>query len=302
MKILITGAKGLLGSNLALMYCKEYEIHATDKQKPNFEKCFNYELDITKKEDLKIIEEVKPDLVVHCAALVNLDFCEENKDLAKKINAEGTKNIAEACKKAGSYLIHISTDAVFDGEKGNYLEEDITNPLSVYAKTKLKAEENIKKVNEKFSILRTNIYGWNSQDKFSLAEWMLDKLEKNEKFPGFEDIYFSPLLVNNLGEVILEVYEKGYNGILNVVGSESCSKLDFAKKIARVFNLDKELIYPTNSDDVHFKAKRAKKITLNIDKAKNRLQTPLLNVEEGLKEFKKLRESGFVDELKKNNI
>lgn len=301
MKILVTGANGLLGSNLCMMWFKNNEVYATGINKPNIPNCFNYKLDILNKQDLKLIENIKPDIVIHCAALTNLEFCEENENIVEKINFGGTKNIAETCKKIGCYLIHISTDALFNGKKGNYSEEDIPNPINIYGKTKLKAEEIVKKIGGNYIILRTNIYGWNLQNKFSLAEWMLDKLEKNEKLPGFEDVYFSPLLVNNLGKIILELISKKYIGILNVASSETCSKLDFAKKIAQVFELNENLIYPVNSDTIKFKAKRAKKMTLNVDKAKNILETPLLNVKEGLKEFKKLRKNGFVNKLKVNS-
>ncbi len=299
MKILITGANGMLGSNLCTEYSKENEVYATGIVKPDLVGCFNYKMDILNEEDLKLIEEKKPDLIVHCAALVNVDYCEEHIDEAEKINSLGSRNIAEASKKVGSYLVHISTDAVFDGEVGNYKEEDKTNPLNEYAKTKLNAERNIQEVGGNYVIVRTNIYGWNRQDKKSLAEWMIDKLENNEKLPSFKDVYFSPILVNNLGEAILELYDLGYKGILNIAGSESCSKLEFAEKIADIFGFDKKLIKPISIDDLNLKAKRSKNMTLNLEKARNLLKTKLLGVKEGLEKFKELKEKGFLDELKK---
>lgn len=286
MKILITGAKGLLGSNLALMYSKNYEVIATGINAPNFKFCKNYKLDITEEKDLKIIKDEKPDLLINCAAITDMDFCEENPLLAQKINSNGAKNLAKICKQEDIFLVHISTDAVFDGNKGNYSEEDSTNPLSVYGKTKLYAEQYIKKFGGRYCIIRTNLYGWNFQKKFSLAEWILNKLEKKESFPAFSDISFSPILTTNLGRAILEIYNSRIQGILNVAGSQTCTKLEFAYKIAEIFELDKNLIVPSTSEKFPFKAKRGKNMGLNTKKASYLLKTKLLNLNKGLEEFK----------------
>lgn len=301
MKILITGARGLLGSNLALLYSKNHEVIATGVNKPDFSFCKNYELDITKEGDMNLIRKERPDLLVNCAALTNVDFCEDHPDIARKLNVDGVRNLAKICKENSVYLIHISTDAVFDGKKGNYSENDAPNPINVYGKTKLEAEEAIKKIGGKYSIIRTNIYGWNHEEKFSLAEWMLDKLEKKEQFNAFTDITFTPILTTNLGEALIEVYRNKITGLINIAGSESCSKYHFAKKVASVFKEEESLIKSSSSDDFSFKAKRAKNMSLNTDKARNLLKTKLLNVEDGLKEFKSLRENGFLEKLKCRN-
>jgi len=301
LKILITGANGLLGSNLCLMYSKENEVIATSRTKPNINNCLNYKLGITNKEDMKIVEELHPDMIIHCAALVNVDYCEEHPTEAHKINFIGSKNIAESAKKTNSYLVHISTDAVFDGKKGYYDEDDPTNPLNVYGQTKLEAEKIIQKITSNHVIIRTNIYGWNKQNKFSLAEWMLDKLEKKQELQAFKDTFFSPMLVNNLGEAILELYDLKHKGILHLAGSEGCSKLDFAKKIAKIFNINNPTIIGINSSDLKLKAKRPKNMVLNVNKAKSILKkTKILNVEKGLTRFKQLRDSGYLNIIKKN--
>ncbi len=131
MKILITGAKGLLGSNLCLMYSEKNEVIATGINKPDFNFCKNYEMDITKKKDLKIIEKEKQDLVINCVAITDMTLCEDNPKLAEDVNAFGAKNLAEICKDNNIFFIHISTDAVYGDGKGNYNEKDKTNPLGV---------------------------------------------------------------------------------------------------------------------------------------------------------------------------
>lgn len=299
MKILITGAEGLLGSNLSTMYAKGHEVYATDIVAPKIHGCLNYKLDILNKEDLKIIEDKRPDILVHCAALVDVDYCEQHPEEAEKINSLGTKNIAEAARKSDSYLVHISSDAIFDGIDGNYKEESCPNPLNIYGKTKLSAEHHVQQIGIDYAIIRTNIYGWNRRSKYSLAEWMLSRLEKLEQLPAFRDIYFSPILVNNLGEAILELSHLRYKGILHLAGSESCSKLEFAEKIAEVFSLDNKFIEPISIDDLNLKATRAKNMSLSTEKARGLLKTKLLNLHEGLKQFKELRNKGYIAKLRK---
>lgn len=302
MRILITGATGLLGANLVLMYRDGHEVFASSREKPAFENCNNVKLDITNQGDLKVIEEIMPEVVINCAALTDVDYCEQHQYEAEELNSSAVKNIANTCNKIGARLIHISTDAVFDGEEGNYTEEDKTNPINIYSKTKLNAERAIEEVSRNYCILRTTIYGLNLKDKKSLSEWVLEKLEKKEEIQGFSDIFFSPINVTNLGRVILELCEKRYVGILNVGGSESCSKFHFAREIARVFGYDEALVVSGNSEGHVFKAKRPKNISLNSEKACSILSTKLKNIREGLEEFKNLRTSDYFKELKKQNV
>jgi dTDP-4-dehydrorhamnose reductase len=297
-KILITGSNGMLGSNLCLMYSKNNIVYATGKVSPNIPNCLNHKLDILNKNDLNKIIEFKPDIIIHCAALTNVDYCETHKNQSKKINTIASTNIAKIAKDIKSYFVYISTDSVFNGKFGNYSEKNKTNPKNIYGKTKLIAEEKIKKINCNYVILRTNIYGWNRQNKKSIAEWMLDKLEKNENLNVFNDVWFSPILVNNLGRVIIELYNKKYNGILHIAGSEKCTKFEFAKKIAEIFKLDNKLINSISIDKIELNAKRGKKLNLNVNKANKVLKTKLLNIKEGLKEFKKLRSKGYINKLK----
>jgi dTDP-4-dehydrorhamnose reductase len=146
LKLLITGASGLLGQKVTqLSLDKGHDVYSTYKEHPT-----NLgnptKLDLTDKNQiLKIIDTLKPEAIIHTAAYTNVDDCEINQDLAWKINAEATKNIAEASAKISAHLTYVSTDYVFDGKKGSYTEQDGTNPISYYALTKLKGEEAVKK-------------------------------------------------------------------------------------------------------------------------------------------------------------
>ena len=298
-KILITGGSGLLGCNIAELAISKFEVYATyNKNKVGMNNVHFFHVDLTKKEQFVKIEQISPDLIIHCAALTDVDYCEDHPNVAYDQNVLASVNIAKIAQKIGAYLIHISTESIFDGTKGDYKEEDIPNPINVYGTTKLEAEQKISSIHSQSCIVRTTIYGWNKRDKFSLAEWMLNKLINSEELPGLKDIYFSPILVNDLAEVLFKLHENKYEGIIHIAGSETCSKLDFAYMIAEAFDLDKSLIKPVSIHELELKAPRGKNISLNVSKAEKILKKHLPRVKEGLEEMKKLREEGYVKELK----
>ena len=301
-KILITGGSGLLGSNIAKLAASnsKFDVYATyNKNEVGINDVHFFQIDLTKKEELVKIEQIKPDFIIHCAALTNVDYCEDHPREAYSQNVLASVNIAEIAQKISAYLIHISTDSVFDGTKGNYAEDDMPNPINnVYGRTKLDAEQKILSIHPYSCIVRTNIYGWNKRDKFSLAEWMLNKLTNNEELPALKDIYFSPILVNDFAEVLFKLQEKKYEGIIHIAGSETSSKLDFAYRIAEVFDLDKSLIKPVSIHELGLKSPRGANLSLNVSKAEKILNERLPKVKEGLKKMKKLREEGYVEELK----
>lgn len=298
-KLFVTGGSGLLGANIIQTASNKFEVFGSyNNNKVIFENYSLYKIDLTDKKQLKIIEKLQPDLIIHCAAFVSVDGCEKDLKKAYLHNVVGTENVVNISEKIGNFLIHISTDAVFDGKKGDYSEEDKANPINVYGKTKLQAEEIVGNSNIDHCIIRTNIYGWNKRDKFSLAEWMVSKLENGEELFGFYDVKFTPILVNNLSRALFEIYEKKIKGILNVTGSESCTKLEFAQTVADVFNLNKSLVRQISIDELSLPAKRGKNLSLNIKKAQSLLATKLLNVKDGLQEMKRLKDKGYVKKLR----
>jgi dTDP-4-dehydrorhamnose reductase len=298
-KIFITGGSGLLGSNIAKEALSKFDVYASfNKNQVGIKGVHFLQMDLAEREQLIKIKRIKPHFIIHCAALADIDYCEEHPGQAYRQNVLGSINIAEAAKEMGAYLIHISTDNVFDGTKGNCKEEDITNPINVYGRTKLEAEQKISSICAHSCIVRTNIYGWNKRNKFSLAEWMLNKLTALEELPGLKDIYFSPILVNDLIKALFKLQEKKYRGIIHIAASETCSKLDFAYMLADVFALNKNLIKPVSIHEIELKAPRGKNMSLNAAKAQEVLEMSFSKVKEGLERMKQLREEGYVQELK----
>lgn len=300
-KILITGGSGLLGSNFAMAVSsifKTYALfnaHFVSMRNVDFVK-----VDLTRTEELVKIAEIKPDIIVHCAALTNVEYCENHPDEAYLNNVIASAHVAEVAARLKAWLIHISTEAVFNGFKGNYREADTTDPINIYGKTKLEAEEKVLQIYSDAAVIRTTIYGWNKINKFSLAEWMLDRLRNNDKLDGFRDIYFSPILVNDLIDSLLKILKIKFRGIIHISGSENISKLDFAYKIAEVFNCDTSMIRPVDSDTLKQAAKRAKMATLNVSKAEEILKIRLPNVRDGLIRMRKLEDQGYLERFKNN--
>ncbi|MGZ7136547.1 MAG: dTDP-4-dehydrorhamnose reductase, partial [Methanobacterium sp.] len=271
--IFVTGGSGLLGSKFTRDYFN-YDIIRTFNANPE-NKCIS--LNITDEKDtLNKIRSTNPDLVIHSAALTNVDFCEDHRREAFEINVKGTQNIVKACEKVGSKLIYVSTDFVFDGEKGMYEEGDKTNPLGYYALTKLQGEESVQNSVLDYAITRVSVlYGWHRRSNF--VTWVIDELNAGNEINVVTDQYNSPTLADNVTEAIIKIFEKDKEGIYHTSGSERINRFDFAKNIAEVFNLDKGLINPIKSNKFVQKAKRPKDSSLCVEKAEKDLKMKMLN-------------------------
>jgi len=296
MKLLIIGASGLLGSKLSKIAQNEnFDIYSVyNKTKPPFGAPI--QLNIINKKALDLLfQKVKPEVVIHTAALTNVDKCEKEKKIALKINAEATKNIAVECKKQKSFLIYVSTDYVFNGNKGLYTENDVPDPINYYGYTKLKGEEHIQNNLSNYCIARTSvIYGAaQATGKINFALWLLNKLKKNEKVTIVKDQWNSPTLNKNLAEMILEIIKKGYRGIYHLSGATRIDRYSFCKILAQNFNLDTTLIEPIYSKDFVWKAKRPKDSSLNTQKAVQTLSKTPFNIEQSINALKKDIESQY---------
>ena len=265
MKIAITGASGMLGTALISLLSKSHEVFATSRnkgiEKKNIEwDCFdlnNFELLYT------WLKKVKPHIVIHCAAIVDVDFCEKNFELAMSTNTKTTELIAKYINFNKGRLIYISTDSVFDGNKKNsYKEIDTPNPLNIYAKTKLQGEKSVQSISTGL-VLRVNIIGLRQNRNNSFAEWILQKLIQGSSLNLFHDVYFSPISVQELSIIINKIIQKPIYGLYHCGSSDSISKYEFGKKMSEIFQLSNLKINKVSIDSLNFKAKRPKNISSN---------------------------------------
>ena len=298
---LVTGASGLLGLNFALAVDgKEHQVTGVDYRNPlkwvNFKML---QMDLTAPGVVeRVIGEVKPDVVLHCAANANVDDCEKDPAAARKLNSDLPGVVAAAAKKHAAKMVHISTDAVFDGKTGNYSEDDLPNPLSVYASTKLEGEKTALDANPDALVLRVNFYGWSITGKRSLAEWFVYSLAENKQLKGFTDILFCPMMVLDLADCIVESAAKDLKGLYHCVGPDVMSKYDFGVAIARRFGFDPALISPASVYDGGLTAARSPNLTLSTARIQAALGRPLPNFESGLQKFFNQHRHGCSEMLK----
>jgi len=229
----------------------------------------------------KCVLQLKPDTIINCTANVDLDFLEKNEKQAIAINAIGAKNIALVANQNDIRLIHISTDGIFDGKKGNYSEEDIPYPVNVYGKSKLMGEQLIKENSNNYVIIRTNFYGYNEQGKH-LLNWILTTLKQKKQMIGFDDVLFTPLEISNLCMMIRDITMKNMHGIIHLASDKIISKYQFAIEVANVFQLDKNLIKKGSVEDLKLIAKRPKNTSLSNKKAKKFVSMPIIPLKESL--------------------
>ena len=214
----------------------------------------------------RLLDQTQPEWVIHCAALANVDACESDPQQAQQMNSEVPRELAEYVARGGARLIHVSTDAVFDGQTGNYSEEDTPNPLGVYARSKLAGELAVAEANPQAIIARVNLFGWSISGKRSLAEFFFNNLSAAKPCMGFTDVYFCPVLANDLGNVFLKMLDAGLSGLYHAVGSQCLSKYEFGVQIARRFGFDERLVIPTSVQNSGLKAARSPNLTLRTEK------------------------------------
>ncbi len=299
--LLITGASGLLGGNMALLAGQRGEkVLALHRSTPlAMPGMVSVCLDLEDETDLqRLFREYPIDRVIHCAAMTNVDYCESHHAEAKRINAFVPGRLAALAKESGARMLHISTDQVFDGQSGSYTEESPPAPINVYGRTKLEGERAVLSELPSALVVRTNLYGWNATDKYSLGEWILSNLEVGKSIPGFRDVIFTPLLVNDLCGLLLDMLRLRLEEIWHLGGSETISKYAFARKLAEVFGLDADLVRTTSVSDVKLAAPRPLGMSLRSDRAAQRLGVALPDVRSGLERFKSLRDEGYVKTLK----
>jgi dTDP-4-dehydrorhamnose reductase len=290
LRLLITGAGGLLGRKVAqLALEKGHDVYSLYREHPtSFGRQIQVDL-MNQSEISEAITKLKPEAIIHSAACTDVDGCETNHELAWKINAEATKQIAIESTRINSQLIYVSTDYVFDGERGYYTEEDETNPLSYYGYTKLKGEEFTKEHATEWCIARPSVlYGWLDY-KQNFATWLINSLNQKKEVRVLEDQFVSPTLNTNLAGMLLEITERKKLGILHTAGGTRVSRHEYALRLAEVFNLNKDLIKPAKMDEMSWKAKRPKDSSLNVNKTAALLNKKPLTLDQAFEIMKKER-------------
>jgi len=278
MKVLITGASGLLGSALLREASRSgvtavagYNRHALQD---------GLQMDITKFDEVEnAVQRVAPNFVIHAAAFTNVDMCETEPQRAWEVNALGTKHVTDACDEHGAKVVYISTDYVFDGQNGPYSEEDPTHPINVYGESKL-AGERFALSHPHNAVVRVCVlYG---PDKPNFVTWVINELRRNTPINVVSDQINTPTYVGSCALALLRLCELDLCGVYHVSGREQISRYAFAREIADVFGLNQKLINISTTDTLKQQARRPMNSSLNVAKAEQALAMRLANVREGL--------------------
>jgi dTDP-4-dehydrorhamnose reductase len=309
--LLIIGVSGLLGYKLAKLAQGKFSLYGTyNYRKVLPDSCETSQLDITKENDTrKFVEELRPDIIVNTSAIHSVDYCETNKEEAWKVNVTAQNNLATTANKIGARLIGISTDYVFDGRKGNYIENDEPSPLNYYGLTKLEGEKALQKL-ASYAVVRSSvIYGWaslhlgniesSSHKSINFAMWCMVKLFSRQEIKIVTDQYSNPILTDNVTEVIMKLIKSEHNGIYHVAGLSCLNRYDFVMKLTQTMNFDAGLVKPITTDQLKQIARRPKNCCLNCTKVMKDLGAKLLTVDESLQLMRKQSEAEMYDLLHK---
>jgi dTDP-4-dehydrorhamnose reductase len=293
--ILVTGSNGLLGQKIiyALRNRSDVKCISTSRGENRMREKSGYiyeSLDIT---DAKAVEELflkyRPDSVINTAAMTNVDACETNRDDAWKMNVTAVDYLIDACKKIDAHLVHLSTDFVFDGRNGPYVETDEANPLSFYGHTKYEAEKRLMASGLHWAILRTIIiYGvLDDNSRSNVVLWAINSIRSKKTITVINDQFRSPTLAEDLADACISASLKKAEGIYHVSGMEVMNILDIVKIVAEFFDLDQQYIQPISSESLKQPAVRPPVTGFIIEKAVRELDYHPHTFIEGLSYLKK---------------
>ena len=243
-----------------------------------------------------ILERARPSWVIHCAALTDVDACESAPGLAYTVNATVAGEVAAAAAAVDAGVIYISTDAFWD-TTGPHHERDVTEPLNIYTISKLVGEDAVCDANPRALVVRTNIFGWSPVRRRKLAEWILGELEAGRDVPGFSDVYFNPLLANDLADVLFELTDLGLTGLYNVAASDVVTKYAFAVTLAKEFGFDPARVKAASISGTSPRALRPRDTSLDVGRISRVLGRMMPSVADGVRGLRRLRDTGYLERL-----
>jgi len=238
-----------------------------------------------------IMSEKKPDVVIHLGAMTAVDLCDTQQDNALKINSQATEILAKECSKINSFMVYVSTDYVFDGNTGMYEENDTTNPLGFYGKSKLLGEKSIQNFSSNWCIARTSTPFGLHPTKKSFPIWVIENLQKQKQIDVLTDQFTSPTYVPSLSRMLIEISERHLTGIIHVAGASKISRYEMASLVSDKLGLDGKLLREISINDIKWEAQRPKDSSLNVSKAISTLNQKPQKIDHDV--------NLFIDEIKK---
>ena len=290
MKILVTGSAGLIGRQLVKDLPESDEVFSCyNKSKP--EHGTPVKMDLLNHETISnVVSEKKPEVVIHLGAMTGVDLCETEQDNAFTINSQATEILAKECSKINAFIVYVSTDYVFDGNAGMYKENDTTNPLGFYGKSKLLGEKSIQNFSSNWCIARTSTPFGLHPTKKSFPVWVIENLKKQKQIDILSDQFTSPTYIPSLSRMLIEISKKHITGIIHVAGASKISRYKMARLVSEKMGLDGKLLRKVSINELKMEAKRPKDSSLNVSKAASILNQKPQKIDHSL--------NLFIDEIK----
>lgn len=298
-KVLITGGSGLLALNWGCAMRGQHEIVlGTHRRRVSLEGAMAIPLTLDDSAALaNALGRFAPDVIVHAAGITSVEQCEREPDLAHHVYVDLSRNIAQAAANAGARLIHISTDHLFSGTRALYTEEDAPEPVNVYGRTKLLAEEEVSTACPDALIVRTNFFGWGHHYRQSFSDWIYYNLSAGKALTMFDDVFITPILADRLATSAHRLLDIGASGIYNIVGDERLSKYDFGIALANAFALPERQVRRGKIAASQLSVRRPADMSLDNAKARALLGSSLGTVADYFPMLKEQDRQGRREEL-----
>ena len=290
MRVAVTGANGLLGGEAVAQLAGRHEVLALGRGPcrlpPGPFTWQNVDLGDGRSVEAALLE-FRAEAVLHAGAATDVDACERDAPLAWRVNVGGTEQVARACRALGVRLVAVSTDYVFDGERGPYSEDDVPNPRGIYARTKRCGEEAALILAPDCAVARVAVvYSGRPGAKNTFATQVVEKLQRGEPVKAFSDQVVSTTLASNGAAMCLELLlETGYLGLLHTSDATVLSRVEFAQRVAKRFGLQGEIV-PVRTADVKLPAPRPLKGGLRVARAVALLRNKPLEIDEAIERFR----------------
>ena len=291
LKFLVTGSAGLIGRQVVKDLSETHEVFSCyNKSKPEHGNIIKMDL-LNHEMISNVMSEKKPDVVIHLGAMTAVDLCETDQDSAFKINSQATEILAKESSKMNTFIVYVSTDYVFDGNTGMYEENDATNPLGFYGKSKLLGEKSIQNFSSNWCIARTSTPFGLHPTKKSFPIWVIENLQKQKQIDVLTDQFTSPTYVPSLSRMLIEISERRLTGIIHIAGASKISRYEMASLVSDKLGLDGKLLKEISMNDIKWEAQRPKDSSLNVSKAISILNQKPQKIDHDV--------NLFIDEIKK---
>lgn len=266
MRVLVTGAAGMLGATLVDQWQNKYDVFATDKEEFLDNPASRFiPFDLSSKSYGGLIDWAQPDVIIHCSAITNVDYCEKHPELTMAVNGKSVYTFLQS----GARVVFISSDAVYPDDLRMASEEDETGPENIYGKSKELGEKYIESAGRPNISIRTTIVGINKNPlKQGFVEWIINSVKNRKEITLFDDALFMPISIWSLAEELEWIIDNNIFGIINIVGNNPVTKFDFGVNLCKKLGYDSQFIKRDSIKNFRFNAKRSKDQTLDTSKYK----------------------------------